>query len=136
MLSIDFYGSLDERKGSGMAETGRKNQALRELLRRGAEEFRRDNIERAQAMFEKAAEAAPDSAEAHAWLAAAYGRRIDQVWSLPEKLEWLGKMEEEVSAALAIAPDLPLARRMRGAMLLYMPEMMGGDPEAAAAEFR
>lgn len=119
-----------------MADAKRKEKALQDLLRRGAAEFRRENYERAQALFEKAAAVSPDSAEAHAWLAAAYGRRIDNAWSLPEKVEWLGKLEEEVAAALSLDPDLPLARRMRGAMLLYTPEMLGGDPEAAAADFR
>mgnify|MGYP001950413481 FL=1 len=107
-----------------------------DLLRRGVAEFRRGNYEHSQSLLEQAVAAAPDCAEAHAWHAAACGRLIEKAWSLPEKVEWLGKMEEAVSAAMALDPDLPLARRMRGAMLLYTPEMLGGDPEAAAADFR
>lgn len=109
---------------------------LRDLLRRGYSEFMSCKYEKAQQLFEEAVALIPHSAEAHAWLAAVYGRQIDAAWSLTEKIELFPMLENEITTALEIDPTLPLARRMNGSKLLNTPYMLGGDPAAAANEFR
>lgn len=109
---------------------------LRDLLRHGYSEFMSNNYKKAQQLFEEAVALIPLSAEAHAWLAAVYGRQIDAAWSLREKIELFPMLENEITIALEIDPTLPLARRMNGSKLLNTPDMLGGDPAAAANEFR
>jgi phenylacetate-CoA ligase len=109
---------------------------LRDLLRRGYSEFMSHNYKKALQLFEEALALMPHSAEAHAWLAAVYGRQIDAAWSLTEKIKLFSMMENEIKAALEIDPNLPLARRMNGSKLLNTPDMLGGDPTLAADEFR
>lgn len=109
---------------------------LHDILQRGYAKFKSLEYEEAQQRFEEAAALEPRSAEAHAWLAAVYGRRIEGAWSLMEKVKLLQMLENEVATALDIDPSLPLARRMNGARMLNTPEMLGGDPAAAIDEFR
>lgn len=114
----------------------RRERERRELLDRGSVLFKNGEIEPARALFEKAAELEPRCAEAHAWLAAVYGRQIDAAWNLTDKMKLLPLLDEELATALALDPELPLARRMNGAKLLNTPDMLGGDPIAAIGEFR
>jgi Tfp pilus assembly protein PilF len=44
-------------------------------------------------LFEEAVTLDPRSAEAHAWLAAVYGRQIEDVWSMREKIKLLSMLE-------------------------------------------
>jgi tetratricopeptide (TPR) repeat protein len=117
-------------------ERQEREREVRELLDRGYDLFKNGDYEQARAVYAKAVELAPRSAEAHAWLAAAYGRLIDEAWNLKDKIKLLPLLEEEIATALDIDPALPLARRMHGAKLLNTPDMLGGDPVAAAGEFR
>ncbi|MGP4039120.1 tetratricopeptide repeat protein [Gracilibacillus sp. D59] len=109
---------------------------LRDLLDRGYSAFRINEYEKAHRLFEEAISLVPHSAEAHAWLAAVYGRQIDTAWSLTDKIDLFNKLENEITVALEIDPTLPLARRMNGSKLLNTPDMLGGDPAEAAKEFR
>ncbi|WP_163581404.1 tetratricopeptide repeat protein [Gracilibacillus saliphilus] len=109
---------------------------VQDLLRRGYNSFKIDDYEKAHQLFEEAIMQDPDSAEAHAWLAAVYGRQIDAAWSLTDKMELFSKLETEVKIALELDSALPLARRMNGSMLLNAPDMLGGDPVKAVTEFR
>jgi len=109
---------------------------LRDLLERGSSLFKNGEYEQSQKVFEEAVAKHPRSAEAHAWLAAVYGRLIETVWSITDKMTLLAKLDNEVDTALELDPTLPLARRMNGARLLNKPDMLGGDPSAAADEFR
>lgn len=109
---------------------------LQDLLDRGYRKFKNRKYEQSRELFEEAALLDPRNAEAHAWLAAAYGRLIEAVWSMMEKIKLLPMLESEIAAALEIDSTLPLARRMNGARLLNTPDMLGGDPAAAVDEFR
>ncbi|UOQ49664.1 tetratricopeptide repeat protein [Gracilibacillus caseinilyticus] len=108
---------------------------LQELLHQGYTAFNNNNYGNAQQWFEKAIKQEPHSAEAHAWLAAVYGRQIDAAWSLTDKIELFSKLEKEITLALEIDDTLPLARRMNGSKLLNSPDMLGGDPAEAVKEF-
>ncbi len=109
---------------------------LQDLLHRGYSEFKIDEYEKAHRLFKEAITLVPHSAEAHAWLAAVYGRQIDTAWSLTDKMDLFNKLDNEITTALEIDPTLPLARRMNGSKLLNTPDMLGGDPAEAAKEFR
>ena len=111
-------------------------EELRKALRRGIELFRSGRFDESHIWFDRAAMLAPDNAEAHAWLAAVYGKRIDAAWALHDKVDLLEKLDKELEQALELDPALPLARRINGVRLLQTPEMLGGDPAAAAEEFR
>ncbi|WP_163538811.1 tetratricopeptide repeat protein [Gracilibacillus sp. YIM 98692] len=113
-----------------------KSIQLRDMLRRGYSAFKINDYEKAHQLFEEAITLVPHSAEAHAWLAAVYGRQIDAAWSLTDKMKLYSKLENEVTIALEMDPTLPLARRMNGSKLLNTPDMLGGDPAKAAKEFR
>lgn len=109
---------------------------LKDLLEQGYRKFNNRKYEQARELFEEAAALDPRSAEAHAWLAAAYGRLIESAWSMVDKIKLLPFLETEIEAALEIDSTLPLARRMNGCRLLNTPDMLGGDPAAAVEEFR
>ncbi|MDF2660784.1 MAG: phenylacetate--CoA ligase family protein [Paenibacillus sp.] len=109
---------------------------LQDLLDRGYRKFNSRNYEQSRELFEEAAALDPRSAVAHAWLAAAYGRLIESVWSIVEKIKLLPLLESEIEAALELDSTLPLARRMNGCRLLNTPDMLGGDPASAIDEFR
>ncbi|WP_208591995.1 tetratricopeptide repeat protein [Gracilibacillus suaedae] len=128
----DNHESTDNNEGPRENNTTQ----VQDLLRRGYNSFKIDDYEKAHQLFEEAITQVPDSAEAHAWLAAVYGRQIDAAWSLTDKMELFSKLENEIKIALELDPALPLARRMNGSMLLNAPDMLGGDPAKAVIEFR
>jgi len=107
---------------------------VQELVSRGQHAFRAKQYDAAYGFFERAASIHPGCAEAHAWLAAVYGRRIEAALSMSEQIKLLSKLEEKIETALSIDSSLPLARRMNGAKLLKTPELLGGDPAEAAKE--
>ncbi|TLS50658.1 tetratricopeptide repeat protein [Paenibacillus antri] len=119
----------------GAATTRPPVEPLQELLRLGRRALADGQYDRSREWLKKAVAVAPRSAEAHAWLAAAYGRMIETADML-EKMKLLPLLEEEIAAAFELDPSLPIARRVNGARLLYTPESLGGDPAAAADEFR
>ncbi|MFC5530404.1 AMP-binding protein [Cohnella yongneupensis] len=108
---------------------------VRELLDRGRDSFIHHAYGEAKTAFEEAVAINDRNAEAHAWLAAAYGRLIE-AGNMLEKIKLLPIFENEVKAALDIDPLLPFARRMNGARLLNTPETLGGNPALAALEFQ
>jgi phenylacetate-CoA ligase len=107
---------------------------IQDLLDRGRRKLADRQFNEARELFRDAVACNPDSAEAHAWLAAAYGRLIEAGIIL-EKMKLLPLLENEIAAALEIDPTFPFARRMNGARLLNTPDTLGGDPAAAAKEF-
>jgi tetratricopeptide (TPR) repeat protein len=107
---------------------------LRDLLERGRRKLADRKFNEARVSFEDAVSLNPNSAEAHAWLAAAYGRLIE-AGSMLEKMKLLPFLETEIATALEIDPTHPFARRINGARLLNTPETLGGDPAAASKEF-
>ncbi|MCD9026475.1 AMP-binding protein [Cohnella silvisoli] len=108
---------------------------VRDLLDQGRRKLAGRDFHEARALFEKAVALDANSADAHAWLAAAYGRLIEAGIML-EKMRLLPFLENEITAALAIDSTHPFARRINGARLLNTPETLGGDPAAAAKEFQ
>ena len=107
----------------------------KELLRWGRRKLSRGEYEKARELFQRAVMIDPGDAEAHTWLAAAYGRLLE-AGSMLEKMRLLPKLEEEIAHALRLDPMFPMARRVNGARLLYTPEELGGDPAAAVEELR
>jgi tetratricopeptide (TPR) repeat protein len=113
----------------------RRSIQVRDLLERGCRKFKEGEYEASLELFELALTLNPRSAEAYAWLAAVYGRKIETVWNMVDKMKLLSQLEKQIAASLEIDPNLPLARRMNGAKLLNSPDMLGGDPTAAVDEF-
>lgn len=107
---------------------------VKDLLQRGFHDMKNGKYEQARALFEEAAALDPVSAEAHAWLAAAYGRLIENSWSMAGKIKLLPLLEKEIKIALDLDSKLPIARRINGARLLNTPGMLGGNPAAALDE--
>lgn len=107
---------------------------LRDLLNRGCAKLADGDFEQSRDLFKQAVSVAPQNAEAHAWLAAAFGRMIE-AGNMLEKMKLLPLLEKEISEALEIDPSLTIARRINGSRLLHTPAAFGGDPSAAAAEF-
>ena len=107
----------------------------KDMLAQGYRKFVRAKFAESRELFERAVALDPASAEAHAFLAAAYGRLIEHSWSMAEKIKLLPLLEQEIKTALELNPSLPLARRMNGARLLNTPVMLGGNPAAAIGEF-
>jgi phenylacetate-CoA ligase len=108
---------------------------LKELIKRGCRKLADGEFEQARELLKQAASLEPQCAEAHAWLAGAYGRLIE-TGNLSDKIKLLPLLEQEIREALDLDPSLPIARRMNGSRLLHTPESLGGDPVAAAAEFQ
>ncbi|MFC5468821.1 AMP-binding protein [Cohnella suwonensis] len=108
---------------------------LRDLLDQGRRKLAGRDFHEARALFEKAVALDANSADAHAWLAAAYGRLIEAGIML-EKMRLLPFLENEIMAALEIDSTHPFARRINGARLLNTPDTLGGDPAKAAKEFQ
>ncbi|RKP56224.1 hypothetical protein D7Z26_06180 [Cohnella endophytica] len=107
---------------------------LRDLLDQGRRKMAERDFHAARTLFEKAVALDANSADAHAWLAAAYGRLIEGSIML-EKMRLLPFLENEIKAALGIDSMHPFARRINGTRLLNTPDTLGGDPAAAAKEF-
>lgn len=82
---------------------------------------------------EKIVQIEPNSAEAHAWLAATIGKIIEN-GSVMEKLSMLPLLEEEINIALNLDPNCVIARRVNGTRLVYSPEGFGNNPNMAIEE--
>jgi phenylacetate-CoA ligase len=109
-------------------------EPFRNLLDEGRRKLADRKYNEARELFERAVASKPDCAEAHAWLAAAYGRLIEAGIML-EKMKLLPFLEKEISVALELDSTLPFARRINGARLLNTPDTLGGNPAEAAKEF-
>ncbi|WP_408976338.1 AMP-binding protein [Paenibacillus jiagnxiensis] len=111
------------------------NAPFQDLLHQGRRKLTDRKPNEARELFEKAVALKPDSAEAHAFLAGAYGLLIEEAHII-EKIKLLPFLENEIKAALELDSALPFARRVNGTRLLNTPDTLGGDPAAAAMEFR
>jgi tetratricopeptide (TPR) repeat protein len=95
--------------------------------------LKNNELDQARDFFQSIIDLEPDHAEAHAWLAATYGRLMDE-GSMLDKIGIMPIFEQEVAAALELNPELVLARQVNGMRLLYTPKEFGGDPEMAITE--
>lgn len=87
----------------------------------------------ARDFFQNIIDLEPNHIEAHAWLAATYGRLMEE-GSMLEKIAILPIFEQEVASALELNPEFVLAHQVNGLRLLYTPKEFGGDPEMAIRE--
>ncbi|MGF7046865.1 Tfp pilus assembly protein PilF [Paenibacillus sp. DS2015] len=95
--------------------------------------LKNNEFEQAREFFQQITDAEPGNAEAHAWLAATYGRLME-FGSMLEKIALLPVFEREVATALELNSELVLARQVNGLRLLLKPKDFGGDPEQAVRE--
>jgi Tfp pilus assembly protein PilF len=95
--------------------------------------LKNSEFELAREFFQQIVDVEPDNAEAHAWLAATYGRLME-FGSMLEKMALLPIFEHEVATALELNSELVLARQVNGLRLLLTPTDFGGDPEKAVRE--
>ncbi|AJS61152.1 hypothetical protein UB51_24990 [Paenibacillus sp. IHBB 10380] len=95
--------------------------------------LKNNEFEQAREFFQQIVDLEPDNAEAHAWLAATYGRLLE-FGSMLDKMAILPIFEHEVATALELNSELVLARQVNGLRLLLTPTDFGGDPEKAVRE--
>jgi tetratricopeptide (TPR) repeat protein len=95
--------------------------------------LKNNEFHQARDFFQNIVDLEPEHPEAHAWLAATYGRLMEE-GSMLEKIGILPIFEQEVVTALELNPELVLARQVNGLRLLYTPKEFGGDPVMAVRE--
>ena len=75
----------------------------------------------------------PKDSEGHAWLAAIYGKKMED-GAMMDKITYLPLLEKEVATALELNPKSILAKRVNGIRLVYTPEGFGNNPKIAIEE--
>lgn len=121
VLAVAFAGAL-----AGAAPAADALREGRELLQRGA-------LDDAAERLEEAVELAPDDAEAHHLLGAAYGRQA-QVGSMFTKMRLAGSIREEFERAVALAPDAVEYRESLLQFYAAAPAAVGGGLDKAKAQ--
>lgn len=112
---------------------GYANYASANLMIARADDSADARVGKARAALERAVEAAPDFAEAHALLASVYGLEIALH---PWKGMWLGRrIGEQMDRATALAPGNPRITLMRALDDWHKPAAFGGDRQQALREF-
>ncbi|WP_445491054.1 tetratricopeptide repeat protein [Niallia sp. 03133] len=109
------------------------SENVQALLYTGLVSLKENDYTKAKNTFEKVVELQPENGEAHAWLAATYGRLMEK-GSMVEKMKYFPYLEKEVAIAQNLCPDSPLTRRVNGFRLLYTPQEFGGNPNKAISE--
>jgi Tfp pilus assembly protein PilF len=103
------------------------------LLAEGKVALRRSDAEHAAELFEKAVAVRPNSADAHYWLARAYGAIGQNSENPLKQMSMGGKMKDEAERAVQLDPNHIEARFMLIDAYVIAPAMMGGS-EAKALE--
>jgi tetratricopeptide (TPR) repeat protein len=75
----------------------------------------------------------PNDSEGHAWLAAIYGKIMEN-GAMMDKITYLPLLQTELEIALKLDPKSILAKRVNGIRLVYTPEGFGNDPQIAIEE--
>ena len=106
---------------------------LQNKISTGMLQLKNHDYGEARASFEQAVALEPNDADAHAWLAATYGRLMEQ-GSMTDKMTLLPLLEREVAKALELSPKSVLAHRVNGLRLIHTPVEFGGSPEQCIVE--
>jgi phenylacetate-CoA ligase len=104
-------------------------------IEEGQKQFLASDYAKAIENFQQAIKINPEQAEAYAWLAACYGKLIDQ-GNLLVKISQLPNLKR--TAAMAVQKDRfsPMARGVSGLVQLKTPEDFGGNVRQALREFK
>jgi hypothetical protein len=83
------------------------------------------------ARAEEAVQADPQDAAAHFAIFCNLGKGLKNAsgWRLFSVIGGLRRARTEIDAALTIAPNYPAALAAKGAMLVQLPRLLGGDPQ-------
>lgn len=92
-----------------------------------AEDARREALERGLVIAERAVASAPDDPTAHFAAFCLRGKRVELDGLSFRLLGEVRRVREHVDRALALAPDWPTALAGKGAMLMTLPRLLGGD---------
>lgn len=95
-----------------------------------ADEERVKLIERGLATAEQAVQASESDPKAHFAVFCNLGRKLELEGAGLSSLKQIERLKSEIDRALALAPEFPDALAGKGAMLVRLPKLMGGDGEA------
>jgi len=84
-------------------------------------------LERGLALAQRAVSANPDDPVAHFAAFCNRGRRVQMDGLRPQVLGEVRRARRDIDRALALAPDWPEALAAKGALLLALPRLLGGD---------
>jgi tetratricopeptide (TPR) repeat protein len=93
-------------------------------------------LNRAAALAESAVAADDADATAHLAVFCAMGKQLGTTCGAFTMLRRLPRLKAEIDRAVELAPDYPGALIAKGAMLLELPKVLGGDRDAAEALLR
>jgi hypothetical protein len=94
-----------------------------------AEDTRREALERGLLLADRAIAADPDDPAAHFAAFCLLGKRVELDGISFSLLGDVRRVRRHVDRALALAPDWPAALAGKGAMLMTLPGLLGGDAE-------
>jgi Tfp pilus assembly protein PilF len=103
------------------------------LLAEGKAALRRSDADHAAELFEKVVAARPNSADAHYWLAQAYGAIAQNSRNPLKQISMGGKVKDEADRVAQLDPNHIEARFMLIDFYIAAPRLMGGS-EAKALE--
>lgn len=104
-----------------------------ELVARGKAQLKANELEAAAESFEEAVEAAPNNAEAHHLLGAAYGRLASNA-SMFGKMRLAGKIKEQFERAVQLAPEELEYRESLIQFYAQAPAVAGGGIDKARVQ--
>ncbi|MDF2855430.1 MAG: hypothetical protein K0Q87_1281, partial [Neobacillus sp.] len=105
-----------------------------EWIAKGKKSFLEDDFVTSKQSFQSAIEGDPENGEAYAFLAATYGKLMEN-GGFMDKLRYLPQFEKTISVALKLDPESTIARRVNAFRLLKTPKEFGGNPNKAIGEF-
>ncbi|WP_332693664.1 tetratricopeptide repeat protein [Halalkalibacter lacteus] len=105
-----------------------------ELLNTGKKNLLEDDYIAAKKYFQSAIKLDPNNGEAHAFLAASYGKLMEN-GGFMDRIKYFPQLEKEIAIALKLSPDSTVARRVNGLRLIKTPKEFGGNPSKAIGEF-
>ncbi|HEV7734727.1 MAG TPA: hypothetical protein VGR62_21320 [Candidatus Binatia bacterium] len=91
------------------------------------ESTRREALDHGLALAERAVAESPDDAVAHFAAFCLRGKRVDLDGLSLRLLGEIRLVRQDIDRALALAPDWPAALAGKGAILLTLPRLLGGD---------
>lgn len=94
-----------------------------------SDDARREALERGLLLADQALAASPDDPSAHFAAFCLRGKRVQLDGLSFRLLGEIRRVRRHIDRALALAPDWPAALAGKGAMLLSLPRLLGGDAD-------
>ncbi len=129
IVAVTALGASAETRDSKGSDSAERSLALCHEAQRAPEDQQEGLLERAESLAEQAVATNAGDPKAHFAMFCSLGRRLEIDGVGLGSLDAIRRLRREIDATLALAPEWVDAKVGKGALLLRLPRLLGGDPD-------